>query len=85
MHLNVSQFQLELQFVTKQNYSFLLGKATFGTRCIIHDMPTVSLYMMLKFSRYQKARFFNVVTGLFGSNCRCGELYTLMKNVKSRT
>jgi hypothetical protein len=31
-HLN--EFQLGLQFVTKQNYSFLLGKATFGTHCI---------------------------------------------------
>jgi hypothetical protein len=31
-HLN--KFQLGLQFVTKQNYSFLLGKANFGTHCI---------------------------------------------------
>jgi hypothetical protein len=31
-HLN--KFQLGLQFVIKQNYSFLLGKATFGTHCI---------------------------------------------------
>jgi hypothetical protein len=29
-----NKFQLGLQFVTKQNNSFLLGKATFGTRCI---------------------------------------------------
>jgi hypothetical protein len=26
----LKKFQLGLQFVTKQNYSFLLGKATFG-------------------------------------------------------
>jgi hypothetical protein len=30
----LNKFQLGLQFVTQQNYSFLLGKATFGLYCI---------------------------------------------------
>jgi hypothetical protein len=34
----LNKFQLGLQFVTKQNYSFLLGKATFGTYCILTQM-----------------------------------------------
>jgi hypothetical protein len=29
-----NKFELGLQFVTKQNYSFILGKVTFGTHCI---------------------------------------------------
>jgi hypothetical protein len=29
----LNKFQLGLQFITKQNYSFLLGKASFGTHC----------------------------------------------------
>jgi hypothetical protein len=32
--IRLNKFQLGLQFVTKQNYSFFLGKATFGTHCI---------------------------------------------------
>jgi hypothetical protein len=30
----LNKFHLGLHFVTKQNYCFLLGKATFGTHCI---------------------------------------------------
>jgi hypothetical protein len=31
----LNKFQLGLQFVTKQNYFFLLGKTTFGTHYIL--------------------------------------------------
>jgi hypothetical protein len=33
----LNKFQLGLQFVTKQNYSFLLGKATFGTHYMLFE------------------------------------------------
>jgi hypothetical protein len=35
LHSHRNKFQLGLQFVTKQSYSFLLGKATFGTHCTL--------------------------------------------------
>jgi hypothetical protein len=40
----LKKFQLGLQFVTKQNYSFLHGKATFGTHCITQNDRIISEY-----------------------------------------
>jgi hypothetical protein len=38
----LNKFQLGLQFVTKQNFSFIFGKATFGTHCILVGRASTS-------------------------------------------
>jgi hypothetical protein len=38
-HLN--KFQLGLQFITKQNYFFLIGKVTFGTHCTLDHLANL--------------------------------------------
>jgi hypothetical protein len=44
----LNKFHLELQFVTKQNYSFLLCKATFGTHYIyIVCFKSVYIYIYI--------------------------------------
>jgi hypothetical protein len=39
----LNKFKIWLQFVTKQNYSFILGKATFGTHCMRQKVKTYKL------------------------------------------
>jgi hypothetical protein len=49
------QVQLGLQLIRKQYYSFLLGKATFGTHCIIFYV-TVSSYIYANYANVVSQR-----------------------------